>query len=106
MLIDAVERGIEHIERNLGEKAQGTQVDSQDWNACLRHGTCCGKQGSISAEHNYEIQLPLPHLFPRDGPYAGRVRRSFGVNDEFIAIPAEPLREAGYDLRDLRFVRL
>ena len=97
---------VEVGERNLGEKAEGTEVNAEDRGGGAGEGAGCGKEGAIATEDDDEVWLVPGQVDALDA--LGRVDVGSAVGVEKVVIVAcfEPGDQIAEDAGDLGLLRL
>ena len=98
------EGGVEVGERDLGEEAEGAEVDAEDGGGGAGEGAGRGEEGAVAAEDDDEVRLVLWQVDAFDG--VGRVDVGCAVGVEQIVVVAcfEPRDEIAQDAGDFRLL--
>ena len=92
---------------DLGEEAEGAEVDAEDGGVGVGEGAGYGEEGSIATEGDGHGRLVAGHGGALDGAVVpADVGGAFGVEDGGKALGAEPVDEFGEDEFELGLLRL
>ncbi len=100
------EGGVELGEGNLGEEAEGAQVDAEDGGGGAGEGSGCGEEGAVAAEDDDEVGFVFREIDARDGMDAGDVGGTVGIEEIVIVAGFEPRDEVAEDAGEFRLERL
>ncbi len=100
------EGGVEVGEGDLGEEAEGAEVDAEDGGGGVGEGAGCGEEGAVAAEDDDEVGAVLGELGALDGVGVVDVGSALGVEETAIAAVFEPGDEFAQDDGELRLLRL
>ena len=97
---------VELGEGDLGEEAEGAEVDAEDGGGGAGEGSRCGQEGAVATEDDDQIWLVVGEIYARDGVDARNVGGAIGVEKVVIVASFEPSDEIAKDPGEFRLLRL
>jgi hypothetical protein len=100
------EGGVELGEGDLGEEAEGAEVDAEDGGGGAGEGAGCGEEGTVATEDDDEVGLVCWEIDAGDGVGAFNVGGAVGVEEIVVVASFEPRDEVAKDTGKFRLLRL
>ena len=98
---------VEIVDGDLGEEAEGAEIDGEDGGLGLGEGAGGGEEGAIAAEDDDEVGMVAGELGAEGGGAVGaEVGGAFAIEDAGEVAGFEPADEIVEDLRELRLLGL
>ncbi len=99
------ECGVDFGEGNLGEEAEGAEVDTEDGGGGAGEDTGRGQQGAVAAEDDDDVGVMRGHVGPFDGIGVVEVGGAIGIEEVVVAVLFEPCDEIAQDTGKFRLLR-
>ena len=98
--------GVEVGEGDLGEEAEGSEVDAEDGGRGVGERAGCGEKGAVATQDDYEVGSVSWELGALDGVWVVDVGGAIGVEETAIGVAFEPCDEFAQDDGELGLLRL
>lgn len=100
------EGGVEFGEGNLGEEAEGAEVDAEDGGGGAGEGPGRGEEGAVATEDDDQVWLVVGEVYAGDGVDARDVGGAVGVEKVVVVASFEPRDEIAEDPGEFGLLRL
>ena len=100
------ERGVEIGEGDLGEEAEGAEVDAEDWGRGVGEGPGCGEEGTVAAKDDDEVGFVFWQIDALDWVWRVDVGGAVGVEEVVVVARFEPGDQIAQDSCDLGLLGL
>jgi len=101
-----LEGGVELGERDLGEEAEGAEVDAKDGGGGAGEGAGCSEEGAVATENDDQVGLVPGEVYSSDGVDARDIGRAVWVEKVVIVASFEPRDEVAEDAGKFRLLGL
>ena len=98
---DSGESGIEFVEANFGEKAEGAEVDGEQRNFGNADGARRREQSAVTTEDEDELRLIAGYLGAGHDEFVGVVGSGLLIDVDAIVMGGEPVQSLGDDFSQL-----